>query len=45
LLSLNIEIIQHEENALWAENLNLLIKIKISELDKQRETTEHKDLI
>ena len=34
LPSLEIERIQHEENAPWTKNLNLLIKIHISELDK-----------
>ena len=34
LPSLKIEKIQHEENAPWAKNLNLLINIHISELDK-----------
>jgi hypothetical protein len=45
LPSLKIEKIQHEENAPWAESLNSLIKIHISELDKQKETIEHKELI
>ena len=40
LLSLlEIEKIQHEENTPWAKNLNSSIKIHISELDKQKETT------
>ena len=34
LPSLKIEKIQHEENAPWTENLNLLIKIHISKLNK-----------
>ena len=36
LSSLEIEKIQHEENTSWAKNLNLSIKIHISELDKQK---------
>ena len=38
LSSLKIEEIQHEENAPWAKNLNSLINIYISELNKQKET-------
>ena len=34
LPSLEIEKIQHEENTSWAESLDLLIKIHISELNK-----------
>ena len=34
LPSLKIEKIQYEENAPWAKNLNSLINIHISELDK-----------
>src|SRR5436189_3328483 len=34
LTSLKIEKIQHEENASWIKNLNSLINIHISELDK-----------
>ena len=45
LPSLEIEKIQHEENTSWAESLDSLIKIHISELDKQKETTKHKELI
>src|SRR5436190_14319803 len=45
LPSLKIEKIQHEENAPWTKNLNSLIKIHISKLDKQKETTQHKKLI
>ena len=45
LPSLEIEKIQHKENAPWTENLNSLIKIHISELDKQKETAQHKELI
>ena len=45
LPSLKIEKIQHEENAPWAKNLNLLINIYISELDKQKEVAQHKKLI
>ena len=45
LPSLEIEKIQHEENAPWTKNLNSLIKIHISELDKQKEATQHKKLI
>jgi len=45
LPSLEIEKIQHEENTPWTESLDSLIKIHISELDKQKETTEHKELI
>src|SRR2546427_10035638 len=45
LPSLEIEKIQHEEYTPWAESLDSLIKIHISELDKQKETTEHKELI
>ena len=37
LSSLEIEKIQHEENAPWAKNLNSLINIHINELDKQKE--------
>ena len=40
LPSLEIEKIQHEENTPWAKNLNSSIKIHISELDKQKETTQ-----
>ena len=42
---LEIEKIQHEENTPWAKDLNSLIKIHISELDKQKETIKHKELI
>src|SRR5436190_22021691 len=45
LPSLEIEKIQHEENAPWTKNLNSSIKIHISELDKQKEITQHKELI
>ena len=45
LSSLKIEKIQHEEYTPWAESLDSLIKIHISELDKQKETTEYKELI
>ena len=45
LSSLEIEKIQHEENAPWAKNLNSLINIHISELDKQKEAAQHKELI
>src|SRR5436190_10060724 len=45
LPSLEIKKIQHEENTPWAKNLNSSIKIHISELDKQKETTQHKELI
>jgi len=45
LPSLEIEKIQHEEYTPWAESLDSLIKIHISELDKQKETIEHKELI
>ena len=45
LPSLEIEKIQHEENTPWIESLNSLIKIHINELDKQKETIEHKELI
>ena len=45
LPSLKIEKIQHEENAPWAKNLNSLINIHISKLNKQKETTQHKELI
>src|SRR5436189_4297242 len=45
LPSLEIEKIQHEENAPWTKNLNSLIKIHISELDKQKETAQHKELV
>ena len=42
---LEIEKIQHEENTPWAKSLDSLIKIHISELNKQKETIEHKELI
>src|SRR5436189_5710311 len=45
LSSLEIEKIQHEENTSWIKNLNSSIKIYISELDKQKETIQHKELI
>ena len=45
LPSLKIKKIQHEENAPWTKNLNSLINIYISELDKQKETAQHKELI
>ena len=45
LSSLKIEKIQHEENTPWIKSLDLLIKIHISELDKQKETIEYKKLI
>ena len=45
LPSLKIEKIQHEENAPWIKNLNSLINIHISELDKQKEAVQHKELI
>ena len=45
LSSLKIEKIQHEENAPWIKNLNSLINIHISELDKQKEAIQHKKLI
>ena len=45
LPSLKIEKIQHEENAPWAKSLNSLINIHISELDKQKEAAQHKELI
>src|SRR5436189_4036419 len=45
LPSLKIEKIQHEENAPWIKNLNSLINIHISELDKQKEAIQHKELI
>ena len=45
LPSLEIEKIQHEENAPWAKNLNSLINIYISELNKQKEAAQHKKLI
>ena len=45
LSSLEIEKIQHEENTPWTESLDSLIKIHISELNKQKETIEHKKLI
>ena len=45
LSSLEIEKIQHEDCTPWAESLDSLIKIHISELDKQKETTEYKKLI
>jgi len=45
LSSLEIEKIQHKQNAPWTKNLNSLIKIHISELNKQKETTQHKELI
>ena len=45
LSSLEIEKIQHEENTPWTKNLNSSIKIHINELDKQKETTQHKELI
>jgi len=45
LLSLKIEKIQHEENAPWAKNLNSLINIHISKLDKQKEAAQYKELI
>src|SRR5204862_2889522 len=45
LSSLKIEKIQHEENAPWIKNLNSLINIHISELNKQKEAIQHKELI
>ena len=45
LPSLEIEKIQHEEDTPWAKNLSSLIKIHVSELDKQKETTQHKELV
>ena len=45
LPSLEIEKIQHEENAPWTKNLNSLIKIHVNELDKQKETAQHKELV
>ena len=45
LPSLEIEKIQHEENTPWTKNLNSLIKIHISKLDKQKEAAQHKELI
>ena len=45
LPSLEIEKIQHEENTSWTKSLDLLIKIHISELNKQKEIIEHKELI
>ena len=45
LPSLEIEKIQHEEYTPWAKSLDSLIKIYISELDKQKETIEYKELI
>src|SRR5436190_17307082 len=46
LLSLlEIEKIQYEENTPWTKNLNSSIKIHISELNKQKKITQHKELI
>ena len=45
LSSLKIEKIQHEKNTPWAKSLDSLIKIHISELNKQKETIEYKELI
>ena len=45
LSSLEIEKIQYEENTSWTKSLDSLIKIHISELNKQKEIIEHKELI
>ena len=45
LLSLKTEIISHKENTSWKESLNSLIDINISELSKEEEAIQHKNLI
>ena len=45
LPSLEIEKIQYKENTPWTKSLDLLIKIHISELNKQKEIIKHKKLI
>src|SRR6266487_617298 len=45
LSSLKTEIISHKEDALWKESLNSLININISELSKEKEAIQHKNLI
>jgi len=45
LSSLKIEQISHEEETSWKTSLNLLIDIKISELNKEQEATEYKNQI
>src|SRR5437762_4408060 len=45
LSSLKTEIISHKENTPWKESLNSLINISISELSKEKEAIQHKNLI
>src|SRR5204862_2296622 len=45
LSSLKTEIISHKENTSWKESLNSLIDINISELSKEEEAIQHKNLI
>jgi len=45
LPSLKTETISHRENTPWKESLNSLIDINISELSKEEETIQHKNLI
>ena len=43
--SLKTEIISHKEDTSWKESLNSLININISELSKEKEAIQHKNLI
>src|SRR6266496_4310347 len=45
LPSLKTEIISHKENTPWKESLDSLININISELSKEEEAIQHKNLI
>ena len=45
LSSLKTEIISHKENTSWKESLDSLININISELSKEEEAIQHKNLI
>ena len=45
LSSLKTETISHKEDTSWKESLNSLININISELSKEKEAIQHKNLI
>src|SRR6266480_527490 len=45
LPSLKTETISHKEDTPWKESLNSLININISELSKEKEAIQHKNLI
>src|SRR5204863_10147117 len=45
LSSLKTEMTSHKENTSWKKSLNSLININISELSKEEEAIQHKNLI